>query len=165
MIKNICLSLAVSTALITGSAQAVNDYFIKIDGIAGTSFEKGLTDYIPVESWSLGFNRGVCQALQFAKKMDSSSADLTGAALSGIVYPNIVLVARKQGEVPFTFMRLTLTNSVFKSFKTGGTTGESLVPIEQISAQPSSVKTELYDQDRDGRRVLIATSSVVCPQT
>ena len=165
MIKNLCLSLAASTVLIAGSAQAGNDYLVKVDGIAGTSNLKGLTDYIQVESWSLGFNRGVCQALNFAKQMDSSSADFTAAALSGIVYPNIVLVAQKQGAIPFTFLRLTLTNSVFKSFKTGGTSGDSLVPIEQISAQPSSVKTELFGQDDTGQRVLIATSSVVCPQT
>lgn len=156
--------MAASTALIAGPAQAATEYFIRVIGIDGTSTVIGLTDYIEIQSWSPGFDNGICQGLQFVKQMDASSADFTGAALTGIVYPRIILLARKQGEMPFAFMRLTLTDSVFTSFKTGGTSGDSLVPIEQIGARPSSVKTELFGQDAKGAgRVLIATSDVVCP--
>jgi type VI protein secretion system component Hcp len=102
--------------------------------------------------------------LTFVKPMDASSADLTGAALSGMVYPRIVLIAQPQGERPFIFMRLTLTDSIFTSFKTGGnSSNESGAPIETISAKPSTVKTDIYEQDERGGRVLAATSTVTCP--
>jgi type VI protein secretion system component Hcp len=163
VIKKVILHLAASTALAAGTATAENEYFIKIDGIPGTANQIGLTDFIQVESWALGFEDGHCQALQFVKKMDASSANLTGAALSGAVFPRIVLIARKPGEQPFTYLRLTLTNSVFKSFKTAGGSNEIALPTEQVSAQPSAVKTDVYAQDERGGSVRVATSNVACP--
>ena len=162
MIKKACLSLAASTALIAGVAQAASDYLIHIDGIAGNSNLIGFEDYIAVNSWSLGFARGVCQQLHFVKPMDAASADLTGAAMLGTNYPGIILVALKQGERPFVYMRLTLTNSAFTSFQTGGSAGSSDLPLEQISVQPSSVKIEAFEQDDRGNVNLVATNTVTC---
>jgi type VI protein secretion system component Hcp len=156
------LAIAAVAALAAGPAAAV-DYLVKVDGIPGTSNLVRMTDYIPVQSWSLGFNKGVCQTLTFVKTMDASSAALTAAALSGVVYPQIILVARHPGEQPYNFMRLVLTNSVFTSFKTGGSTIDGSVPTETISAQPSSVKTELYEMTASGTKALVASSIVDCP--
>lgn len=161
MSRKFCLSVAAVAALAAGPALAT-DYFIKVDGIAGTSDVVRMTDYIEVQSWSLEFNEGVCQALTFVKLMDKSSAAFTAAALSGLTYPLITVIARTPGERPFNYMRLTLTNSVFTSFRTGGTTGDG-TPIEQISAQPASVKTDLWEMDVRGQRVLVASSKVDCP--
>jgi len=165
MIKNICLSLAGCAALLTGVAQAASaDYLIRIVGISGTSNIAGFEDYIVIESWSLGFTRGLCQDLHFVKQMDAASAPLTGAAILGTFYPTITLVARKTGGDgnPFTYMKLTLTNSVFTSFQTGGSNGSSILPIEQISLQPSTVKFEAFQQDPFGNVALIATNNVTC---
>jgi len=98
MIKKIVLSLAGCAALMAGVAQAASaDYLIRIVGISGTSTIEGFEDYIGVESWSLGFTRGVCQDLHFVKQMDAASAPLTGATISGTFYPTIILVARRTG--------------------------------------------------------------------
>jgi hypothetical protein len=165
MTRKFCLSVAAAAALCAGSAQAANEYFVRVAGIAGTSNVLGLEDYIPVLFWSLGFEDGACQGLQFVKQMDASSADLTAAALSGVTYPRITLIARRQGAPAFLYMRLTLTNSVFTSFKTAGTAGGSDPPTEQISARPASVKTELFEQNDKGGRELVASSEVNCPRT
>lgn len=164
MLKNICLSLTATSALIAGAAQADPDFFIKIDGISGTSTTAGFEQYIDVESWSLGFTRGYCQDLHFVKQMDAASADLTAAALLGTFYPTVSLVARRSGGdgAPFTYMRLTLANSVFSSFQTGGSSGSSILPMEQISLQPSSVKLEVFEQSPGGGSQLAATSTVTC---
>jgi type VI protein secretion system component Hcp len=159
--RSFCFSVAAVAALAAGPALAT-DYFVKVDGIAGTSDVVRMTDYIEVQSWSLEFNEGVCRALTFVKLMDKSSASFTAAALSGLTYPTITVIARTPGERPFNYMRLTLTNSVFTSFRTGGTTGDG-TPIEQISAQPASVKTDLWEMDERGQRVLVASSKVDCP--
>jgi len=161
VIKKICLSLAASTALIAGTAHADSDFLMKIDGIQGSSTVRGFEDYIEVQSWSLGFTQGVCQNLHFVKEMDTSSAELTGATLTGVFYRSVVLVARKTGGdgSPFTYMKLTLTNSIFTSFQTGGSNGSSMVPMEQISLAPSSVKFELFQQ---GNPVAVATNTVTC---
>lgn len=161
VIKNICLSLAAATALIAGTAHAASDYLMKIDGIPGTSTMVGFEDYLEVQSWSLGFTQGVCQNLHFVKEMDTSSAELTGATLTGVYYRSVILVARKKSGdgSPFTYMKLTLANSIFTSFQTGGSNGSSIVPMEQISLAPSSVKFELFAQ---GSPVAIATNTVSC---
>ena len=163
MIKSFVLSVASATALLAASAQAANEYYVRVYGIPGTSLVIGLTDFIEVQSWSLGFDNGACEGLQFVKQADASSADLTGAALSGAVYSRIVLLARKPGAPPFDYMRVTLTNSVITSFRTGGSRSDDLAPTEQVTARPSSVRTEVYGQDEKGTRTLIASSSVACP--
>ena len=165
MIKNICLSLAASSALIAGVAQAAaSDFLIRIDGISGTSTEIGFTDYIPIDSWSLGFSRATCQALHFTKQMDAASAAITGATMLGAFYPSITLVARKTGGDGnrFTYLKLTLNNSVFTSFQTGGSDGSSLLPHEQVSAQPSSVIFQAFEQDVGGGVVQIASNTATC---
>jgi type VI protein secretion system component Hcp len=165
MIKRTYLSLAAAMAVLSaGAAQAASDYLIQIDGIAGTSQAAGFEDYIDVESWSLGFVRGMCQDLHFVKQMDAASAPLTGATMLGTFYPKIVLVARKQGgdSNGFVYLKLTLTNSVFTSFQSGGSSGGSLLPIEQISAQPSSVKFESFEQDQTGVVRLVASNTATC---
>lgn len=164
--KNLFLALASSAALMTGAAQAASaDYLIRIDGISGTSQVVGFEDYIVLESWSLGFTRGVCQNLHFVKQMDAASAPLTGATILGTFYPTIILVARRTGgdANAFTYMKLTLTGNVFTSFQTGGSNGSSILPMEQISLQPSSVKFEAFQQDPTGGGItLVATNSVTC---
>jgi type VI secretion system secreted protein Hcp len=165
MTNRMSLSLvAIFAALSAGLAHAASDYLIQIDGIAGTSTVVGFEDYISVESWSLGFARGTCQDLHFVKQMDGASAPLTGAAMSGTFYPKIVLVARKAGGDGngFVYLKLTLTNSVFKSFQSGGSNGSSLLPMEQISAQPSSVKFEAFEQDQAGAVRVVASNTVTC---
>jgi type VI secretion system secreted protein Hcp len=165
MLKKTCLSLAVSTALIAGVAQrAEAEYLIRIAGISGTSNIRGFEDYIAVESWSLGFARGVCQDLHFTKQMDAASPDLTAAAMLGTFYPSIILVALKEGEAPFVYMRLSLANSFFTSFQTAGSGGSAPLPVEQISLQPSSVKIEAFEQNAAGDIVLAATNTVTCPK-
>jgi type VI secretion system secreted protein Hcp len=165
MNKHMYLSLAaVMAALSAGAAQAAGDYLIRIDGIAGTSTVAGFEDYIGVESWSLGFVRNACQDLHFVKQMDAASAPLTGAAMLGTFYPKIVLVARKVGGDgnSFVYLKLTLTNSVFTSFQTGGSDGSALLPMEQVSAQPSSVKYEAFAQDQSGAVTVVASNTVTC---
>jgi type VI protein secretion system component Hcp len=166
MMKNMFLSLAGCAALMSGVAQAASaDYLIHIEGITGTSNVVGFEDYIGLESWSLGFARGICQNLHFVKQMDAASAPLTGATILGTFYPTVILVARKTGGDgnAFTYMKLTLTNSVFTSFQTGGSNGSSILPMEQISLQPSSVKFEAFQQDPIGGGItLVATNSITC---
>jgi type VI secretion system secreted protein Hcp len=165
MSKRTSLLLAsLAATLSIGTAQAASDYLIQIDGISGTSTSDGFQDYIDIESWSLGFVRNSCQDLHFVKQMDAASAPMTGAAMLGTFYPRMVLIARKTGGDghPFIFLKLTLTNSVFTSFQSGGSSGGSPVPIEQISVQPSSVKFEAFAQDPTGVSTLVASNSVTC---
>lgn len=163
MIKRTSLFLAAAAATLSiGAAQAASDYLIHIDGIAGTSTIIGFQDYIEIESYSLGFVRGACQDLHFVKQMDAASAAMTGGTILGTFYPQVILVARKPGERPFTYLRLTLTNSVFTSFQSGGSNGSSVLPVEQISMQPSSVKFEAFEQDATGAATLVASNTVTC---
>jgi type VI protein secretion system component Hcp len=161
MIKNACLSLAVTTALIAGVAQADN-YLIQVPGIEGTSNLVGFEAYIPIEYFSLGFTRGTCQDLNFVKAMDAASPNLTGAAMLGTAFQSIVLVGLQAGEARSVRMRLTLIDSVFTSVSTSGISGSDFQPRDQVSLQPSSVTIESFEQDIQGQSVLVATNTVVC---
>lgn len=164
MFKNLCLSFAASTALFTGVAQASPEFFIRIAGITGTSTVQGFEEFIDVESWSLGFTRGLCQDLHFVKQMDASSAELTAATLTGTFYPTVILVARRSAGdgSQFTYMRLTLSSSVLTSLQVGGSAGSSILPMEQVSLQPSTVKLELYKQLEGGGSEEIPPKTVTC---
>ncbi len=163
MMKNICLSLAASTALIAGVTQAASpEYLIRIEGVPGTSTLEGFTDYFAVGSWSLGYSRGVCHGLSFTKTLDEASAYLTEAALLGTFYPSAIVVGLKTGEDdPFINLKLTLTNSVVTSFQNSASAGSGL-PIESVVLQPSSVKLEIFEPSIGGDPTLVATTSVTC---
>ena len=162
MIKNVCLALAASTALIAGTAQAASDFFLKIVGISGTSQVRGFEEFIDIFSYSIGFTNGACSSLNVMKRMDTASADITAAALLGTIYPSAVLVGRKAGAEPFTYLRLTLTNIKVTSLQDSGSAGGDDVPTESVSMQPSSVKIESFVQDSSGNPVLAATNTVSC---
>jgi type VI protein secretion system component Hcp len=162
VIKNVCLAIAASTALIAGTAQAASDFFLKIVGITGTSQVVGFTDYIDIFSYSVGFTNGACSSLNVMKKMDTASADITAAALLGTTYPSAVLVGRKAGTQPFVYLRVTLTNVKVTSLQDSGSAGGDDVPTESVSMQPSSVKIESFVQDSSGNSVLAATNTVSC---
>ncbi len=161
MIKNACLSLAVTTVLVAGVAQA-DEYLIQVPGIDGTSNRVGFEEYIAIEYFSLGFSRGTCRDLNFIKTMDAASPNLTGAAVLGTSFQSIVLVGLRAGEAPFVRMRLTLTDSVFTAVSTSGSSASDLEPRDQVSLQPSSVRIESFEQDIQGQSVLVATNTVVC---
>jgi hypothetical protein len=104
------------------------------------------------------------QATSFGRNR-TRAATTTVAALLGTFYPKATLLARKIGGDgrPFMYMRLTLTNSVFTGFQTGGSSGSSILPFEQVSMQPSSVKFEAFDQDLvGGGSDQVATNTVTC---
>lgn len=162
MIKKIVLALAASSALVAGTAQAGYDSFLKIQGINGTSNVKGFEEYIDIYSFSLGFTRGVCSSLNIMKKMDTSSAEITGATLLGTTFPYAVLVLRKPGETPWTFMKMTLNTVNFTTIQESGSSGGDDRPTESISLQPASVKIEAFEQDATGSPVLVATNTVTC---
>jgi len=164
MIKNACLALAAVTALAAGSAQAASDFLLRVAGISGSSMVPGFEDYFDIDSWSLGFTRGMCQNLSFVKFSDAASADITAATLTGTFFPTATLVGRKTGGdgAAFTYLRLTLFNSVFTSIQLGGSAGSNILPVEQISMSPSSVKYEAFQQDQSGVPQLVATTTVNC---
>jgi type VI secretion system secreted protein Hcp len=164
VIKNVCLAFAASTALIAGTAQAASDFFLKIAGISGTSHVAGFEEFIDIFSFSLGFSKGVCSDLSVMKRMDAASAEITGAALLGTIYPSAVLVGRKAGTGPFIYLKLTLSNIKFTSLQESGSSGGDDRPTESVSMQPSSVKIEAFEQDTSGTPVLVATNTVSCPK-
>lgn len=161
MIRSACLSLAATTALVAGVAQA-DDYLIRVQGVNGTSNLVGFEDYIVIESFSLGFARGTCGELNFVKAVDAASPHLIGAAMLGTSFQSIVLVALRAAQSPSIRMRLTLTDSVFTGVSTSGISASDRQPSDQVSLQPASVKIELFEQDMQGRNTLVATNTVDC---
>ena len=163
MIKKACLIAALSTAMFATAAQAEDEYFLNVPGINGAAEVIGFQGQIPVESWSLGMTKGLCQAFHFSKVHDPSSGQFTEAVLLGVVYPSATLSALKlTGDGPFVYLKITMLNGIFKSFQQSGNDGTGQLPMEQISYQPASIKVQSYKQNEVGDPFLFAENTVIC---
>ena len=163
MFKKISLAVAASSVLFIGNAQAAFDTYLKIDGISSSSGSAipGLSEYMEIYSFSLGFTKGYCSALSVMKRMDTSSGEITAATLLGTEFTRAVLVTRQLGEQSYISMRMTLTNLVITSIQESGSAGGADAPTESVSLQPASVKIEAFSPNGS----LLAINSVTCQKT
>src|SRR5512140_1419124 len=123
---------------------AAVDYFLKIDGIEGESQDSKHKGEIEVESFSWGVtNSAVATAgggaaagraqfsgFNFMQVLTKASPSLFLKCVSGQHIKMAVLVARKAGEVPFEFLKLTLSDVLVSSYQTSGS---SETPQDSVS--------------------------------
>jgi type VI secretion system secreted protein Hcp len=125
-------------ALIPASASA-EDYFLRIDGIAGESSNAKYQDAIELESWSVGVNKEAgkpanAQDFHFVKLIGPASPKLFEATAAGTLLGKAKLTGvRGGGEDQFPYLRMCFTGVRLSSFQTGGSRGIGSAPREQIS--------------------------------
>ena len=141
------------------------DYFLKIDGVDGESSDQKHRGEIQIESFSWGqsnsatsvrggsstaTSKPVLQDLQFVARTGKQSATLMKACASGTHFKSAILTARRAGEQPVDFLKVTLTDVIVSSFQIGGSTGGDDAPMEQIALNFSSVDLAYTPQNPDG---------------
>src|SRR5262252_6314875 len=113
---------------------AAVDYFLKIEGIDGESFDSKHKGEIDIHSWSWGATQQGAHAAQggggagkvsmqdfhFTMNVNKATPKLMLACASGEHIPKAVLTCRKAGKEQQEYLKVTLTDLLISSFQTGG---------------------------------------------
>jgi type VI secretion system secreted protein Hcp len=140
------------------------DYFLKIDGIEGESQDSKHKNEIDIESWSWGATnigdaayRGgqgagkvTMQDFHFTMKVCKATPKLMLACASGQHIKSAQLTVRKAGKEQQEYLKIKLDDFIVSSYQAGGSHGEGIVPIDQISLNFSKIEYEYKEQKADG---------------
>lgn len=143
---------------------AAVDYFLKIDGIDGESYDSKHKGEIDLESWSWGeTNSGsghaggghgagkvVMQDFHFTMKYNKASVKLMLACATGEHIKKAVLTCRKAGTEQQEFLKVTFSDLIISSYQSGGSAHGDVIPTEQISINFAKVEIEYKPQKQDG---------------
>jgi type VI secretion system secreted protein Hcp len=141
----------------------MTDYFMKIDGIPGDSTDAKHPNEIEVVSWSWGLTntgsthlgggggagKADIQDLHFTARTSSASPLLFIACATGTHAKTADLVARKPGQTPFEFLKISLTDVLISSYQTAGNANDA-VSLDQVSLDFAKVKITYIPQKPDG---------------
>jgi len=144
---------------------ALQDYFLKIDGIEGESQDAKHKSEIDVLSWSIGETNGGSMSFQggggagkvsfqdfhFTMRMSKASPKLFLACASGQHIPKAVLTVRKAGTEQQEFFQVTMSDLLVSSYQTGGAGSDNSLPIEQISLNFAKIEVQYKQQDAKGQ--------------
>lgn len=151
-------------------ATAANDYFLKFDGINGSSVVKGHEKAIEFNSFDWGVSiarspigggggggKPVFSDFSWTQTLDNSVTGLFNSAVSGKAIKNAVVDFVATGQNPQTYFRMTFDN-VFLTFL--DYSGSSGGPIELDGGFTyDKVKLEYWAQDKTGKFVPSGTAS------
>ena len=143
---------------------ALVDYFLKIDGIEGESQDAKHGKEIELESFSWGetqqgsYSAGggggagkvSMQDFHFVMHVNKASPKLFLACATGEHIKKAVLTCRKAGKEQQEYMKWTFSDLLVSSYQTGGSTGGSALPLDQVSLNFAKVEVEYKPQKADG---------------
>ncbi|HXM45621.1 MAG TPA: type VI secretion system tube protein Hcp [Bryobacteraceae bacterium] len=143
---------------------AAVDYFLKLDGIDGESQDSKHKNEIEVLSYKFGsaqqggsaYGSGAgsgkvqMEDFHFTMRVNKASPKLFLYHAGGQPITTAVLTCRKAGKDQQEFLKWTFSNVLVSSFHTGGSDGNSLVPVDEITLNFTSVVMEYKEQKADG---------------
>lgn len=157
------LLLGIICALVFAAGNLEAAVFLKLGDIKGESTDKGHAEEIEVLAWSWGMSNSTTatsgggsvagkakvEDLAVTKWTDRATPLLLLHTANGRHIPEAVLTVRKEGEVPMTYLRITMTEVVVTSVSTGGSAGEDRL-VENITLNFAEVHVEYIPQKADG---------------
>lgn len=140
------------------------DYFLKIDGIEGESSDAKHKNEIEIESWSWGVSqtgslatgggggagKAQFQDFHFTTLISKASPSLFLRCATGEHIKIATLTARKSGENQQEFMHIKMEDVLISSYQTGGSSGSSIVPTDQVSINFAKIEYDYQPQKPDG---------------
>jgi type VI secretion system secreted protein Hcp len=119
---------------------AIQDFFLKIEGIDGEAQDSKHKNEVEIDSWSwgqtnagtavkgggMGAGKVAVQDIAFVKGIDKASAKLMLACAQGQHIKSAVLTCRKAGKEQQEYLKLTLSDVMISSFQTGGTSPDTI---------------------------------------
>lgn len=143
---------------------ALVDYFLKIDGIQGESYDSKHKNEIEIESFSwgatnvgtashgggMGAGRVQMQDFHFLMRINKASPKLMLICATGEHIKNAILTCRKAGKEQQEYLKVTFSDLLVSSYQTGGSSGATVMPMDQISLNFTKVEFEYKEQKADG---------------
>jgi type VI secretion system secreted protein Hcp len=140
-----------------------SDFFLKIDGVEGESQDDKHKNEIHITSFSIkatnagsghsGKGSGVGKThihdLDITKELDKASPNIFLNCLTGKHHPKATIVARKAGEKPHEYLKITL-EEVFISDYQLNAKKDGETPVESFSLNFAAVEQEHKVQNADG---------------
>jgi type VI secretion system secreted protein Hcp len=156
-------------------ANALVDYFLKIDGVEGESTDQDYPGLIQLQSWQWaeensgrwGFGSGggagkvEMKDFEFRMVSNKASPKLFLMCATGEHIANSQLVCRKSGKGQQPFLTIsfwsglvssfrTLGNMPFSMLATGTTEVDNVVPTDEIKINFAKIQFEYREQRNDG---------------
>jgi len=140
------------------------DYFLKIKGIEGESYDSKHKNEIDVLSFSWGetqtgthaggggggAGKVSMQDFHFVMKANKASPKLLLACATGDHIKEALLTCRKAGKDQHDFMKIKFTDLLVSSYQTGGSSTGDEIPMDQISLNYASMEYSYCEQQADG---------------
>ena len=140
------------------------DYFLKIEGIDGESFDHKHKSSIDLHSWSWGETQSGTHAsgggggagkvsmqdFSFSMHVNKSSPKLLLACATGEHIKSALLTCRKAGKTQLEFLKIKLCDCLVSSYQTGGHGSGDIIPVDQVSLNFAKIEFEYYEQKPDG---------------
>ena len=143
---------------------AAVDYFLKIEGIDGESQDSKHKGEIELQSWSWGTSQSgsfasgggggagkvSMQDFHFVMPVNKASPKLMLACATGEHIPKATLTARKAGKNQQEYLKYTFSDILVSSYQTGGSGGNGVIPVDQVSFNFAKIEQEYKEQKADG---------------
>ena len=140
------------------------DYFLKIDGIEGESQDHKHKNEIDLESWSwgetnvgdaahrggMGAGKVSMQDFHFVMRINKATPKLMQHCATGQHVKEATLTCRKAGKDQQEYLKVKLSDFIVSSYQTGGSRGDGVVPVDQVSMNFSKIEFEYKEQKPDG---------------
>ena len=139
------------------------DFFLKIDGVEGESQDDKHKNEIQIKSFSMGASNagsggsnsgsGVGKArihdIHITKEVDKSTPNIFINCVSGKHHAKGTIVARKAGETPHEYLKITLEEVFISGYQLHAKEGGH-IPIESFSLNFATIEQEHKVQNADG---------------
>jgi type VI secretion system secreted protein Hcp len=140
-----------------------SDFFLKIDGIEGESKDDKHTNEIHIKSFSMGATNagsggqnqgsGVGKShvhdIHITKEVDKATPNIFLNCLTGKHHPKATITARKAGEKPHEYLKITLEEVFISGYQLHAKDSGHL-PVESFSLNFATVEQEHKVQNADG---------------
>jgi len=121
-----------------------------VAGIPGESVVPNYADWIDLRGFSINIANRLCAGVTVSKSLDSASAGISAAAVSGRVFAAVAIDALKEVDAAFT------------SLSTGRTADQDV--SEQVLISPASLRPYYRPQLPDGSFGTETVTDVLCPK-
>ena len=140
------------------------DYILKIEGIQGESTDDKHKGAIDLLSWSwgetnpgssgVGGGQGTgkvsMQDFHFVMRVNKASPKLLENCAKGEHMKEAVLICRKSGSQQQEYLTITLSNVVVSKYQSGGSSGDNVMPTDQVSLNFEVIKFDYKEQKEGG---------------
>lgn len=158
--RALAIVLTLATLLLPMGAHAAVDMFLDLGTqIPGESVDKAHPKQIDVLAWSWGASstssaltgagKVTLQDISITKYVDKATPKLLMACAAGQPISQATLYVRKAGEIPFEYIKITLSDVYVTSITSGGSGGEDRL-TENISLSISKFEYKYTPQRPDG---------------